>query len=346
VSLLHSYDLKGKVTSLAWSPDGKYLAAASLLTDLYGVETYGDISIWEVELDRLLLVYKGHLARVNALAWSPDGKHIASASADGSVQIWLAPSSEYIPDRYEEVFLARPKTDLLGVAWVLNGKYIAAAAENGLVYVWEHKPDKPLTVYRAGVDEAFYTYQSYGFTMDISCLPGSSYIASISSGWEGTIHLWYIPQHPSSVEKLHPVILSQPDVSLFTICWSPDGKFLATAADRYSVGTVEIWDSVRREHLATYFDSDTGTYKESYSRVNAVAWSPDGKRIASAWADGTVQVFDPLTGENVFIYRGHRETVLDVAWCPDGTCLASASADGTVHIWHDREATTSQQMLP
>lgn len=74
-----------------------------------------------------------------------------------------------------------------------------------------------------------------------------------------------------------------------------------------------------------------------------MAWSPDGKRIASGSADGLVQVWDALTGNNVYTYRGHADyywghftsgqAVYSVAWSPDGKRIASGSNDMTVQVW-------------
>ncbi len=75
------------------------------------------------------------------------------------------------------------------------------------------------------------------------------------------------------------------------------------------------------------------TYRGHTGTVEAVAWSPDGKRIASGSSDTTAQVWDATTGKTSLTYSGHGDRVTSVAWSPDGKRIASASGDQTVQIW-------------
>jgi eukaryotic-like serine/threonine-protein kinase len=75
------------------------------------------------------------------------------------------------------------------------------------------------------------------------------------------------------------------------------------------------------------------TYRGHSNTVVAVAWSPDGQRLASGSWDGTVQVWDAFTGDHAVVYRGQGAAVNAIAWSPDGTRIASAGGDGRVHVW-------------
>jgi WD40 repeat protein len=75
------------------------------------------------------------------------------------------------------------------------------------------------------------------------------------------------------------------------------------------------------------------TYRGHSAGVNAVVWSPDGKRIASGSQDLTVQVWDAADGSHVYIYHGHSSFVNAVAWSSDGQRISSGSADKTVRVW-------------
>jgi WD40 repeat protein len=75
------------------------------------------------------------------------------------------------------------------------------------------------------------------------------------------------------------------------------------------------------------------TYHGHSDYVSAVVWSPDGKRIASASGDCTVQIWNAADGSHVYTYRGYSADVSTLAWSPDGSHIALGSNDMTVQVW-------------
>lgn len=119
---------------------------------------------------------------------------------------------------------------------------------------------------------------------------------------------------------------------VWEVAWSPDSKRIVSGTGAAGANgpvtahnSVQVWDATTGQTLLTYSGSSGQAY--------ALAWSPDGKRIASGGDDNIVRVWDASTGQTILQYRGHNDIVFKVAWSPDGTMIASASVDGTVQVW-------------
>ena len=110
--------------------------------------------------------------------------------------------------------------------------------------------------------------------------------------------------------------------SVWSVCWSPDGKYLASGSQD---NKVIIWDANSGQRLKTL--------KGHYWNVSSVGWSPDGKYLASGGGDITIKIWDAKSGQRLKTLEGHSERVNSVCWSPDGKYLASGSNDKTVKIW-------------
>jgi WD40 repeat protein len=98
-------------------------------------------------------------------------------------------------------------------------------------------------------------------------------------------------------------------------------------------GTIRLWDACTGAEVAVL----TG---QAYVGVNACAFSPDGRTLASASTDKTVRLWDAHTGEKITVLTGHTHSVDSCTFSPDGRILASASDDGTLRLWGTRTGKT------
>ena len=110
------------------------------------------------------------------------------------------------------------------------------------------------------------------------------------------------------------------------VMFLPDGRLVSAGGSSIGseLGEVKIWD------LATGRALDLSGHTQL---IQALACSPDGRRLATGSDDRTIKLWDTTTGEEVFTLRGHTSGVLSVAFSPDGRRLASGSIDRTVRVW-------------
>jgi WD40 repeat protein/tRNA A-37 threonylcarbamoyl transferase component Bud32 len=269
-------------------------------------------SVWWANTSHPLLdfhpssyVYRGHTGKVIGVAWSPDSKRIASASEDGTLQVWDAAKGRQIWS-YQGSFRGEKN-----VAWSPDGKHIASASEDGTLQVWDAATGSP----------AFLCQAQPGGVSAVAWSPDGKHIAS---SYGTRVAIW-----DATTGKLVFTYLVQTrlgEIGFVTdVAWSPDGKYIALAQ-----GEIQIWNATTWRHISTY--------REIPGWVTDVAWSPDGKHIALAGGD--VQVWDVTTEENVFTYPGQSGGVSAVAWSPDGKHIASASKD--VQVW---DASTGENIF-
>jgi WD40 repeat protein len=201
------------------------------------------------------------------------------------------------------------------VAYSPDGTRIASASMDGTVKLWE-----------SATGRERFTFTGHGGTvLAVRFSPDGRRVAS--AGLDQAVKVW----DPATGRLFLSLDCASADGALGLkggmLAFSPDGRRIAGCSGSGSIspGEVRVWDAATGQRLLTL--------RGHSNHVNAVAYSPDGTRLATASNDQTVKLWEAATGEEVLTLRGHNSGVLDLAFSPDGQRLATGSIDHTVKIW-------------
>jgi WD40 repeat protein/serine/threonine protein kinase len=293
----------GRVLGVAFSPDGHRLASTS---------EDKTVKVWDIATGRELLHLCGHKERVIGVAFSPDGQRLASASGEtdrrGQVKVWDAASGQLL---FSFPGQAVPVSSLLvHLAFSPDGRRLASGSVDNSVKVWNLTTSQEVHTLSGHTKPILHvTFSPNGRRL-------------ISAGRDRRVNVWDLGD--GDRRELAPSwSLRDFSLSVWAMALSSDGGRLAIGGPSAD-GNVRVYDLTTRKLLHT-LRGDT--------RVVSVAFSPDGRRLASAGYDRIVRLWDTATGHEVLALRGHADLVGRVLFSPDGQRLASASADGTVRVW-------------
>ncbi|HRI66337.1 MAG TPA: serine/threonine-protein kinase [Polyangium sp.] len=310
---------------VAFSPDGRYLAAAAFDQTM---------RVWKMG-DRVDRVVTEGPEELTSATYLPDGKRIISTGVLGTVSLL---SLEAGTPR----FLTKHEGKVVDVRVFPDGTRVATAGEDGTVRILPLSGELP-AVLRA--------FRGNAHRMAIS--PDGKYIAT--GGVDKKVRLWDLStsnfeivfEHEKGVEALE---------------FSPDGKTLVSASEDSSVQLIQLnprevkllgkaEKGVRAlvfspdgktvaagsmDHTIRLWDLAAGTNRvidASGNGVTKIVFFPDGKKFASIGFEPSVRIWDFDTGKTIRILRGHDRMVIGATVAPDSKRIATASVDGKVRLW-------------
>lgn len=326
VRLMHD----APVTSITYSPDGKYVATAS---------SDKKARIWDAANGHLLSSLASHVGAVSGLAFSSDARRLATASYDGTVIVWdtadwraiqtidlrsgALNAVVYAPNGAELIVAGSDGTAKIldassgkllrtlrghsvaveSVAVSADGNLIATAGADGDAKVWRSNDSRSLLTLRG----------HSGAVNAVAFSPDGAYLATASV--DNTARLWDLQRKGLQVRNFRH------SGSVRSVAFSPDGKHLATGT---SDNTASVWDTVKGVEIQNL---------KPQGAVNAIAFSPDGRSLATADGDNTAQLWDLAAG-NAFLKLQHGDSINDVTFSPDGNWIATASSEEAAQIWN------------
>ncbi|MGD1809644.1 AAA-like domain-containing protein [Dapis sp. BLCC M126] len=273
---------KHRTLKIAISNDGEMMATNDEKT----------IKLWQKNGKLLPTIFE-HPTAIWELAFSPDDKIIASATADGKIRLW------HQDGKLHKVLNAHD-AKVYGVAFSPNGETIASAAGDSTVKLWHR--DGTLLRTLTGHQERVWA---------VVFSPDGETLASSST--DRTVKIWHQDGRLLRTLKAHNTVV-------FDVAISPDGEILASAA---ADKTVKLWHKDGRLLKTIRGHTDV---------VRKVVFSPDGKTLASASDDKTVKVWS-LDGQLLKTFTGHQDKVWGLVYAPDGQTLISSATDQTVKLW-------------
>jgi WD40 repeat protein len=310
--------------SLAWSPDGRRLAVAGL-RELKQGESEHLVLVYDTMSDKEPITLRGAGDWIQTLAFSPDSQRLAVTSEERrpdfqqrwETRVWNLSSGRL-------VCLIGGAADV----WSPDSRFLLgednAGSRSWRMTIWDAATGEMIAALNFFHDKPF---------SGVAWSPDSRRLAT---GCFDTIKVW----------DLMPVLQAWALHKFpgYELVWSPDGTRLALFRPKNPQGpptdpVIALVDAATTRETLTLTDHAGGM-------VNAVDWSPDGRCVATAGDDHTIRVWDPATGAEVQVYRGHRGPVRRVWWAAGSARLVSSSEieDGhtQIKVW---DTSTGKEIL-
>ncbi len=243
-------------------------------------------------------VLKGHTGYVYSVAFSPDGKTLASGSSDRTIRLWDVETGTHLRT------LRGHTSNVWSVAFSPDGQTLASGSSDRTIRLWD-----------VATGAALHTLRGHtGGVLSIAFSPDGQTLASGSS--DRTIRLWDV----ATGAALHT--LRGHTGGVYSVAFSPDGQTLASGS---LDNTIRLWD------VATGVLNHT--LPEHTGDVWSVVFSPDGATLASSSTNGTIRLWDVAAGTIKHTLIGHKNVIWSISFNSIGNTLVSGSADNTIRLW-------------
>ncbi|MBN3939039.1 MAG: hypothetical protein HWQ40_03545 [Nostoc sp. NMS9] len=285
-----------------------------LQTDFSGYD-FSNLTIWQAYLQSVNLhrvnfanadlakcVFSETLVSISSVAFSPNGKLLATGDADGKTYLWQVEDGKLL-------FTCTGHSSWVkSVAFSPDGQTLASGSDDQTVKLWDVDDGKCLKT----------LHGHSNWVRSVAFSPDGQTLASGSE--DQTVKLWNV-----HIGKCL-ITLQENTNRIMSVAFSPDGQILASCNEKQ---TVKLWD-VRDGKCLKILQGHS-------SWVRSVAFSPDGEILATGSDDQTVKLWDVRDGKCLKTLQGHTNRVWSVAFSPDGQTLASGGDDQTVKLWDVRD---------
>ncbi len=255
-----------------------------------------------------------HSEPVNAVAFSPDGRWLATASDDHTARLWNVADPTAAPR------VLQHDGYVFDVAFSPDGRWLATGSDDNTARLWNV----------ADPAAAPRVLQHDDTVSVLAFSPDGRWLATGSADRDKKARLWDVADPTAA-----PRVLKGHKDAIFDVAFSPDGRWLATGSND---GTARLWNIAEPKADARVLQHD--------GYVSAVAFSPDGRWLATGSADSTARLWDvadPTAAPRIL--QGHDGYIYTLAFSPDGRWLATGSADNTARLWNVADPTAPPRVL-